>query len=874
MTTEMVAAANLQTQSQQFMSRQDSMKISADVGRQSSTLSSSALSSRDHSTLSSDAQVTSQCKMLDNGSYATIYETTNPNIVCKRITLLKNPTKKSNDKKDRKNPQQQVFDIRDELMNPSFIRDASVQQFVNFDNKFLSGLVRVNHEIDPDMTKATLDIYLPRAEMDLFKYFDKKEDEAHKKNLVLGTSEIRDIMFQLLSQIHYIHSCQIVHRDLKPENILIYSDTLLRNVELPNVNDNDNDQHSSMQLDDAVSSETNTGSKTKGNGNGVARDSDDDLDDDISTRRLKDIPLDPTQINYGFKTLCIADWGLSRPLSSISSDAQTCFSPGKYVCTLGYRSPELKSTSTQYTSKLDIWSLGTLMLQMLLEVNYSLSLPMFDIDECDFYTQIESSFSGIQKSSRLNDDLKPKNKKRMSDGKLKQLEVYVFDKIYEAAKKKPTSLKLTDWKYLVKHLYGSETCDLVFSLLAFDPLKRPHACVAMHHSYFAPYYSASQMKTAMAEPTAERQIVSRFIEIGVEANAKHRGEANTAKHSGKKLFEGTTTSSAASQAFFRVVSRIFERSTRKESKRPLETVFLAVTLFRRYMSCISIRKTWPKELATIPKCFGMDCNVYPPIALPLQTAQSLSQSSGFSLHSSSGFSLSHNSKNASDQPTPMTINDNTSANASANASNKWNKKKDEWLYLVGRLCLNLASACTSSKWEHSSDLPKVKHFFDECSKYYNHLQLDICQCLNWNLLTPTVLDFSRLFSEILTSSSSKEAFVANSTNTSLRSANKLLAPKKEEEALLLIALTQEKAFEFQPHVLALASLWKTYASTSTCVREGSITIKLNKMIKMYQISQNDMSEAVKFLNSIENLPNVSKDTWSLFNQAKVEMMRL
>jgi protein kinase len=61
----------------------------------------------------------------------------------------------------------------------------------------------------------------------VFEYMDKDLSNLMSERMTTSFSEgeIRDIMYQLLKGVNYIHQNNYFHRDLKPENILVSDET-------------------------------------------------------------------------------------------------------------------------------------------------------------------------------------------------------------------------------------------------------------------------------------------------------------------------------------------------------------------------------------------------------------------------------------------------------------------------------------------------------------------------------------------------------------------------------------------------------------------------------------------------------------------------
>ncbi|KAL1989724.1 hypothetical protein VTN49DRAFT_6921 [Thermomyces lanuginosus] len=124
-----------------------------------------------------------------------------------------------------------------------------------------------------------------------------------RDNKPLDGKHVKSILYQILSGLHHIHSCQFFHRDIKPENILISTSA---------PNENPFARYSSL------------------------------------------VTPPSTPPTY---TVKIADFGLAREIHSKAPYTS-------YVSTRWYRAPEVLLRAGEYSAPVDMWAVGAMAVEI------------------------------------------------------------------------------------------------------------------------------------------------------------------------------------------------------------------------------------------------------------------------------------------------------------------------------------------------------------------------------------------------------------------------------------------------------------------------------------------------------------------------------
>lgn len=275
------------------------------------------------------------------------------------------------------------------------------------------------------------DVYL------VTRLFDTNLHRVIYSGHALTDAHIQYILWQIFRALRYLHAAGVVHRDMKPTNLLLNRDCELALADFGLA------RYIPQRADVA---------------SGEAVEGPDALSGDEHHRVDASTP-DATPASSSSSSLT------SKSKSTTSKNKLT-----KYVVTRWYRAPELLVQNKQYDSKVDLWSTGCLVAELLgaraiFPGNDSLHQLRLIIERLGVPSEDELDFIQNPQAITYIRNLRPKQPHPRSPTEQ-------FAALYPNAN--PLLL------------------DLMASLLHFDPRQRPTAAEALAHPYLSAYREAPE----------------------------------------------------------------------------------------------------------------------------------------------------------------------------------------------------------------------------------------------------------------------------------------------------------------------------------------------------------------------------------------------
>ena len=276
------------------------------------------------------------------------------------------------------------------------------------------------------------DVLTSGDQASLYLVLDLMETDLHKiiqSPQGLSVDHVRWFLYQILRALKYLHSANVVHRDIKPSNLLVNSNCLLKLA----------DFGMARCLNDGSERENDEGKPvlspcdTEGqSSNGVIREM-----TSVSDRN-----------------------GLNGKNGAAKLQATM------YVATRWYRSPELILCHPEYTTSIDMWSVGCIVAELFLR------RPLFPGKSQVNQLNLIISLLGYPSQSyieRINSE---------------QIKAYV--------KSLPKQTSRSSFMEKIPSCNSQEAMDLMQRLLIWEPNSRLPSELALAHPFLKPHYRPAE----------------------------------------------------------------------------------------------------------------------------------------------------------------------------------------------------------------------------------------------------------------------------------------------------------------------------------------------------------------------------------------------
>ena len=317
-----------------------------------------------------------------------------------------------------------------------------------------------------------------------------------KSSSFLSMDDVRMYVYHILCGLKYIHSCAVLHRDLKPGNILLDKNYQIKICDfgLARCVNRDNDDEIVEQVPEAKqidSSKLEKHNEFLSKYTGVGNNKKEDKKEDKKDEKKEDKKDDTTKSKESSSTTKSGKNRGPPPKLKFLKNQKKEQILSVHVVSRWYRAPELILIETNYTSSIDVWSVGCIFgeLMMMIKENAKTFMdrtPLFPGQSCFPLSPPGSKKVKVNKFGFPNEKADQLNiifdvigsPDEESMGFVSDPNAVLYLKSLSQKKKNKINFKAK--------FPGSseESLDLLQKMLIFDPKKRITVQESLEHPFF------------------------------------------------------------------------------------------------------------------------------------------------------------------------------------------------------------------------------------------------------------------------------------------------------------------------------------------------------------------------------------------------------